>query len=103
MENQGMTLAQGMKLKRVIRSARDLKHDLECRLEKHMEGGECVGRYKNCHFEKDGYTKREYYELECKAGRKLYSRVERQSKRIAKLTALQGIFAKVEFIQIKGR
>jgi hypothetical protein len=107
MKNQGMTLAQGMKLKRVIRNAKDLRDSLQDRLDQH-HGGECEARFK-CHIEKN-YTRdrhettaTEYYKTECPQGQKLADRLDRQKARIKNLENGLGIFARVEIIQVKGR
>ena len=72
------------KLRRILREALSLRDSLEDRLNEHCEGF-CEKRYTHCNIERSNYTAKEYYSLECKIGNKLYSRIERQAKRIKKL------------------
>jgi len=74
-----------LKLKSTLRTAKGILYKREDRLDEHMEGYDCEDRYHRCKFTQDGYTKREYYELNCKEGERLHSRVGIQEKRINNL------------------
>ena len=72
------------RLRRVLRIAVSLRDSLEDRLDEHCQG-ECEKKYTRCFIQRQNNTSKEYYELECKAGNMLYSRMERQAKRIKNL------------------